>query len=383
MLTPKMIRVLHFADTINRFDFIDSVLTELDRDRFDISLLTVSPSKNRTGAYSDSQKYPAKCLDQSMSIWDLRIWWALASEIRRFRPHILHAHHYTEAIMGGILAKLMGVPVFVIGHHYADLIYLLTAGFKRRMVLWGEKLANSLADRVVVPTQAVVDLLVRQGEPVHKIIPIPYGTDFRMFKDAETEPSSELRGLDEEDVPVAFACGRLNPEKGFEYLIMAIPAILQKLPRFRLVIAGTGPEESRLKEIVRSLGIERTVLFFGWRNDTLHLIREADIVIQPSLSESFCQVAVEALAVGTPVVMTPVGIGPEILVNGERGGYLVPPRDSMSIAEAVTTVLADRSKSSMLAREGRAYILENLSAEKTTKRYQRLYEELFEGLPKE
>ena len=93
--------------------------------------------------------------------------------------------------------------------------------------------------------------------------------------------------------------------------------------------------------------------------------------------------AVEALAVGTPVVMTPVGIGPEILVNGKRGGYLVPPRDSMSIAEAVTTILADRSKSSLLAREGRAYIFENLSAEKTTQRYQRLYEELFEGVPKE
>ena len=374
-----MIRVLHFAGTINRFDFIDSVLTQLDRDKFEVSLLTVTASQNRSGAYPDEEKYYSFCLNKKLRLMDPSIWFALAREIRRFRPHILQAHHYDEALIGGILARLLGVPAVVVGHHYGDVIYLLTKGIKRKITLLVEKLANRLADTIVVPTREITELLIRQGEKPGKVISIPYGTDFRMFASLNTDRHQVLGELAAH--LVGFSCGRLNAEKGLQHLIRAIPAVILKYPSFRVIIAGTGPEGDNLERLTKDLDLTEIVKFVGWRKDTLDLMASADMVIQPSLSESFGQVLTESLAVGTPVIVTPVGIAPEVVRDGERGGYLVPKGSTAPITDAICTLLDDPEKARMIAAKGNQYVRENLTVQRAARRYEKLYEDLVQRIP--
>jgi glycosyltransferase involved in cell wall biosynthesis len=126
------------------------------------------------------------------------------------------------------------------------------------------------------------------------------------------------------------------------------------------------------------LGIKDVVQFVGWRDDALDWIAAADAVVQPSFSESFCLLLMEALAFGKPVVMTPVGAAPDVIGKDERG-ILVNPGDSDAIAAALCRLAEDRDLCSRLGLSGQAYIRENLLADVMTRRYERFYETTLDG----
>jgi glycosyltransferase involved in cell wall biosynthesis len=369
------LRVLHFASVINRYDIIDSVLTRLDRSRFEARALTVVPPGNRTGSYAAGEEYHTRCLHTDFKRSNYRrIFAELRKEIREFRPHILQAHHYDEAVMGALAARLEKIPAYVIGHHYSTHIHVLTRGVKRKVYLQIEKMCNDTADRVVVPTQEVVDLLVKQGNKPEKIVHIPFGVELKMVNAVNEKEIQDLREqYNLKDKYVALVCCRLNKEKGLEYLLKAVPALKNRYSQFRLIIAGTGEHESSLRTLAQELQIEDVTEFIGWRKDAMNWFALSDVVIQPSLAESFCQVLTEALAVEKPVIMTPVGAGPEVIVNGERGGHLVPIGDSAAIGTAISSFIENPETASSLAAAGKKYIAENMTFEQTTQKNEKLY----------
>jgi glycosyltransferase involved in cell wall biosynthesis len=121
------------------------------------------------------------------------------------------------------------------------------------------------------------------------------------------------------------------------------------------------------------LNINDVVRFVGWRDDALDWVAAADAVVQPSFCESFCQVLMEALAFGKPMVMTPVGAAPDVIGHDERG-LLVPTGDAHAIAAALVQLAENRALGAELGARGRKFIHENMAAEVTTRRYERLYE---------
>ena len=370
-----MIRVLHFAGLINRYDFIDSVLTKLDRDKFEVSALTLEPPNNRTGKYAPNEEYETTCLNIRLNVRSARsVFAALVRRIRQFRPDILQAHHYNESLIAALASRYTGVPVFVIGHHYSDHIYQLTRGPKRRFYLTGEAIANYFADKIVVPSQEVVDLLGRRGDIKNKIVKIPYGTDVTMVTSVDPSEAERLRteyGLQGKFVGLT-TC-RLNKEKGLEHLIHAVDSIRHRFPQFRLIMAGSGREEDFLRSLVTRLGLDDVVKFIGWRTDTLNWIVASDLVFQPSISESFCQVLVESLLLERPIVMTPVGAGPEVIVNGERGGYLVPIGSSAAIADAICRAIEFADERHELALRGKEFVQTHYTTEVTAGMYEEMY----------
>src|SRR5262249_11690409 len=103
-----MTRVLHFAGIINRHDFIDTVLIHLDRSRFEISALTAIPPR-RDEPHAASEAYATRCLHIPLARRNYgRLLAALIREIRRFRPHVIHAHHYDEVLLASIAVRLLG-----------------------------------------------------------------------------------------------------------------------------------------------------------------------------------------------------------------------------------------------------------------------------------
>ncbi len=374
-MTNHTIRVLHFAGIINRHDFIDSVLARLDRSRFQVSALTSVPAR-RDGAYAENEKYPIKVLNFEFNRRSYpKMLKALIGEIKRFQPHILQAHHYDENLIASVALRLTGVPSYVIGHHYSDHIYYLTRGIKRMALLALEGFCNRSASRIVVPSTEVADLLTeRQSVPREKVIVLPYGLELHRYRCSSPDAPGRLRSKEGlEDVPVVLSCCRLNQEKGLEYLLRAVKELKEGGTSLRLVMLGNGPEEQRLRQLSTDLGLESVVRFAGWRDDAVDWIATADVVVQPSLCESFCQVLVEALAFRKPVVMTPVGAAPEIIGNNERG-RLVPPRDSQAIAAAIHELLQQPELGAKLGALGRSYIEENLSPDQTARQYEELYE---------
>jgi len=141
------------------------------------------------------------------------------------------------------------------------------------------------------------------------------------------------------DFPTILYVGRLDFEKGVEFLLRALQQVRMKRGDVELLIVGCGREEKKLHSLARDLQIEHCVEFLGRvSEETLnHLYSHSDIVVVPSIwAEPFGRVVVEAMMCGRPVVASNVG-GITELVSPENG-ILVPPGDAPALAEAITSL---------------------------------------------
>jgi glycosyltransferase involved in cell wall biosynthesis len=373
-------RILHFAGIINRYDFIDNCLSRLDRARYQVHALTLAPARQAI-PHTAEQAYPTRCLNILLARRSFpRILWELVSELRRLRADVLHAHHFDEAFLGSLATRLARVPYFVVGRHWSEHVYVQTRGWKRAAVLGVESFFNAHADRIVVPIQADADLLTsRQSVPRRKVHVVPYGFDINRARvSSPTAPTKLRRELGLNGSYMALACCRLNPEKGLPVLLHAIPTVVARQKDFRLVIVGGGPCESDLKRLAVRLGIQDVVHFVGWRDDAMDWMASSDLVIQPSLSESFCQVLVEALGFKKPVIMTPVGAAPDIIGRNERG-MLVPVGDSTTLADTICQLTADRGLGRRLGESGYEYMKQHYSPESCTRDLEEMYDQMAHG----
>lgn len=136
------------------------------------------------------------------------------------------------------------------------------------------------------------------------------------------------------------AVGRLVPKKGFDTLLHALARCHDRAPNLRLTLLGAGPEHARLRALARELGLEERVVWGGAqsRAETLRAMVECAIVVVPSRQEAFGLTALEAMAVGKPVIATHVGGLPEVLADAEA--ILVAPDDPGAMARALVEMRA-------------------------------------------
>ena len=133
--------------------------------------------------------------------------------------------------------------------------------------------------------------------------------------------------------------------------------------------------ESVLEDEARQLGVDEHVAFLGWRPDALRLMEAADVVVHPSLSEAFCNVLIEALALERPLVATDVGGAREQVDDGETG-VLVAPSDPASLRDAILDLLGRPAEAAAMGREGRRRTVERFAFSPQMARYEALYDEL-------
>lgn len=166
--------------------------------------------------------------------------------------------------------------------------------------------------------------------------------------------------------------GRLAPRKGLAEAIEALRLARERGVAARLVVAGGGPEEARLRQQVRESGIARDVTFVGpaYGEQKAGLLAQADVLLLPSYSEGLPYALLEAMAAGVVPVVTPVGAVPEAVSAGEHGLF-VEPRDAEAIAQAIASLAADRAALARMSaacrrRAAERYSLERLAADFST-----------------
>ncbi len=177
-----------------------------------------------------------------------------------------------------------------------------------------------------------------------------------------TEPASR---------PVVLTVARLDEQKGHRYLLEAAAQI----PDAQFVLAGDGPLRLSLEAQARSLGLEERVKFLGYRTDISDLLADCDVFVLPSLYEGLPLSVLEAMSAGRTVIATHIGGTDEAVIAGETG-LLVPPADSVALAAAIRSVLADRSFAQRLAQAGRARVEREFSATTMVKQVTDVYTEL-------
>jgi glycogen(starch) synthase len=180
-----------------------------------------------------------------------------------------------------------------------------------------ERFVYARAERIIVLSRAFGDILQHDYHvPAAKIRVVPGGVDLTRFQADVTKTDARRRLGWPTDRPMFFTARRLAPTKGLDRLIDAMPEIISDAPSTMLVIAGSGPLTAQLEQQVQELGLGECVRFAGYVDEnTLRLMyRAADALIVPTVAlEGFGLVVVEALACGTPALVTPVSGLPEVV----------------------------------------------------------------------
>ena len=186
--------------------------------------------------------------------------------------------------------------------------------------------------------------------PVDKIDILPNGVDKHLLQVAATDDVLNKAPYAKESEPMVLFLGRLVREKGVHLLLSAAPTILEEFPDVKFVIVGKGPMLDHLELQAQQLGISGRVEFAGFLDDTTRnrLLRVADIAVFPSLYEPFGIVALEAMAVQTPVIAADVG-GLSDIVRHEHNGLTTLPNDVQSLSTQVRRLLRDRELGRKLA----------------------------------
>lgn len=143
-----------------------------------------------------------------------------------------------------------------------------------------------------------------------------------------------------ETAPLVGTVANFKHHKGYEDLLQAAALVRDEVPEVRFVLVGRGPLEDELRRRALDLGLAGTVVFAGYREDAPRLAQAFDVFALASLYEGLSIALIEAMAMGTPAVVTNVGGLPEVVEDG-RQGLLVPARDPRALARGITMLLRD------------------------------------------
>ena len=147
--------------------------------------------------------------------------------------------------------------------------------------------------------------------------------------------------------------GRLTDQKGHADLLVAFKTVNENF-RTHLLIIGSGPLESNLKQLSHELGIHDHVYFLGNRNDVMDILPHLDFVVSASLWEGFPTVLLEAMSQEIPVIATDISGSCELIQSG-RTGILVSPSNPHNLAEAIMQLLSDPNKALEMGKRAREY----------------------------
>ena len=332
--------------------------------------LCVLRPRDKAGAYLEERGIEVRYLARSK--FDPRTITDVIAEIRRLRPDLLHLHGYGAWTFGRLAARWTKTPV-VLHEHMVD----ETVPFVQRIS--DKLLAND--DPTCVVSQAVHEFCVqrRHIRPDNAFV-VPNGVSLSEFQTPSQSSIDKLRGQlgIDADTPTIGAVGRLDPRKGYEYLIRAVPILRADYPNVVVIIAGDGELEEPLKRLSAHLGVEDNVKFLGFWRDVGALLAVVDVVAIPSLSEGFSLSAVEAMAMRKPIVSTNVGGLGEVLTHQESA-LIVQERDSEDLANKIIMLLRDPELAERLGRVAEGVAHKNYDIEESVEKICDIYEQTLSG----
>lgn len=166
--------------------------------------------------------------------------------------------------------------------------------------------------------------------------------------------------------------GRLSEQKGMKYFIECIPIVLNKFKRVKFFIVGEGEEKEELIDIVSKYGLEKNVVFLGYRNDIQNIMSQLDLIVLSSLWEGLPLTPIEAFSVHKTVVATAVDGTVEIVENN-KNGITVESKNSNLLGEAINKLLEDTQLRMKYEKNAFKTYKEKFSFESLAENYKKFY----------
>lgn len=296
----------------------------------------------------------------------LRVVLQLHRLVKRHAIDLIHANSLSVALLGGIVARINRIPILM---------------HKRYATSYGilDRLCERLLHRVILVSEATR----WDFAPAAKQTLIYNGVDLNAFQALPEEIETLRRELFGDTPDPSILVGvvtRITPEKGIHFLVRAMAKLKEEASLKLLIVGGPYFQKDadymeKLKREVADLGVDDSVIFTGFLSDPRIVTSLLDIVLVPSIIPEACpRTIIEAMAVGKPVIATPLG-GSKELVTPETG-ILVPPEDASAIAEAVAALATDEERLRTMGEAARRRAVELFSSRKNTVLTEAVYTEL-------
>jgi glycogen(starch) synthase len=249
-----------------------------------------------------------------------------------------------------------------------------------------EQWVTNRSDRVIACSyymrEQIADIF---GVDDERIAVIPNGIDPGDLRPQEAPELERLRlEFAEPDEKLVLLIGRLVYEKGFQLALEAMPALIERLPQTRFLVAGSGTHEDELRRQADELGLMEHGTFLGWiGDDVLHsLYPIADVCVVPSIYEPFGLVALEAMACGCPCIVADTGGLREVVPVGERVGLRFNGGDAEHLGVMIERLLVDDRLRDRLVTEASEHVL-RFDWDDIAERTRGIYDELAQLAPRE
>ena len=313
---------------------------------------------------------------------------ALVRLLRRERFDIIQTHLFHSMVIGRIAAWFADVPVrfsMIAGPFHLE-------AYTPR---WIDKYTCWIDTTIIASCELTRTLYQKMGVAEKRLAVIYYGPDEAKFNPATTvraDLCAEYGWMP--DTPLIGMVAYFYPElpnsrwmppalhgrsvKSQEDLIRAVPFVLSEFPQAKFLLVGSGWEEGgraylqRMQELVHELGLEKSVVFTGFRTDIAAVLAALTVAVQPSLSENLGG-TIESLLMECPTVATRVGGMTDSILDGKTG-VLVNPSDPNSLARGILRLLCDPTLVRQYGIAGRRRMLANFTLHRTVDKLADLYE---------
>ncbi|MDQ6796190.1 MAG: glycosyltransferase [Chloroflexota bacterium] len=362
----RVVEVLASGTNGGAQEHLHSLLTRIDRSRYEASVVSLSPGS----AVRKMQRagIPVVVIDDPD---DAVAVGALAVHLAAVRPDVIHNHMYRAELVGtraAIALEKIGLrrPYVVSTVHSSRVRSAEDREQLRRL--------TPHMDRLIAVSHAMERKIVDEGRDTAPVTLVYNGVDLERYD--HQEPCCTLRdeyGM-EPGSQIVGAVARLEPEKGHATLLNAWPAVLRSVANAYLLVVGEGSRREALEQQAAELRIAHRVVFTGRRDDVPAVTAAFDVAVLPSYREAQGLTILEAMALSRPVVASNVGGIPEMIEDGVTG-LLVPPDDPDALSAAIVRLLLDPSLADTLGRAGHDLVHDRFCVELMVKAIETIYDE--------
>lgn len=242
---------------------------------------------------------------------------------------------FFTGILGWFLRKKnQSLQVQLHGDFYGT-DYYKKSGFKNRVQYSLGKFVLKRANEIRVVGERIFQSVVKQGIPTSRIVVQPVKIDTESIKNQAPEFDIHERYPQSERVFVFL--GRFVEVKNLAWLLEVFAELVKQNPFFTLLLIGEGPQKKFLENRVRELYLEKAVHFESWTPNPISILKTADALLFPSLSEGYGMVVIEALAAGCPIIMNDVGVANYELQPSEKV-KIIPVENKKEWGQAIASV---------------------------------------------
>lgn len=276
--------------------------------------------------------------------------------IVRNRYTIVHTHTAKAGILGRIAAKLAGVPVIIHTLHGLSFHEFMPI-FQKRLFILLEKLVGRFTDLYISVGENIKWKSINAGiGKANKYITIYSGMNLKKFENVKVDVNKykESLGIDINDLIIG-TVARLEPRKGPHFFIDVISLINQEFTNFKAVIVGIGSFRKQLEKKVRLLGLEKKVIFTGFRSDIAEIMSIFDIICLTSLWEGIPRVLIQGAKLEKPLIAFDIDGNSEI-IHDEINGFLISPIDIQTFAKKTLMLLNNEKLRMKMSRQSKLNI---------------------------